>query len=339
MECPRNGHSRCARDRPPDEPDDLRTAIVSGCSTLGCLGPRTTPEALTRLTYLGRTHGGRPKTTDGHNFANGKLSTATGSIGTDADAPNPFSVILVGYQTAYQYLSRVHRIESGGGRPEDYGSVDEIHTEIMGNRQALPSWCRVSQPDCIFDHLPGCSWLPVAKETMSSLSQFVVLALHGPYIFSAAKSCTRAVKAGLEILDSQGRLVQLLEPEPPKVLNLVYASLDALVLIAAIYIFPRDNAEDLDRSVRGVEWGLGRLALLGEYSEMAHAAHGVVLCLYHRLKGRLAAVFPDTHGSGYSDSLHQPLAGSENRNRSMTATEDRFDIQAYCESVPAPHAM
>ncbi|THC89846.1 hypothetical protein EYZ11_010697 [Aspergillus tanneri] len=207
----------------------------------------------------------------------------------DQDPPTPFSVILAGYQAAYRYLPTIHTIQTGGARVEDYGTVDQVHKEITKNIRSLPAWCRPDHPDMRFDLLPNCTWLPAAREALLSLVYFVLLALHRPYIFTHAESRSRALRAGLEILRSQARLFYLSQPRDFKVFNMVYASLDAIVLITAIYLmFPTENTEILDSSLSGIEWGLGRLAVLGDYNKMAKSAHGVVLNLYGRLRSRIA---------------------------------------------------
>jgi hypothetical protein len=215
---------------------------------------------------------------------------------TESDPPTAFSVILAGYMTAYQYFPTVHEIEQGGGRSEGYATVDKIHTAIVDNILSLPAWCRSDKPDLRFDHEASCTWLPAARETLWSLVHFVLLALHRSYIFSAAKSRTRALRAALEILHAQSRLFKLFEPQQPKIFNMVYASLDAIVLVAAIYIlYPNENREDLSDSLQSIEWGLTRLSTLGECNHMARTAHGVVLSLYRRLKMRLSRERSDTN--------------------------------------------
>ncbi|KAF5862281.1 hypothetical protein ETB97_011805 [Aspergillus alliaceus] len=227
---------------------------------------------------------------------------------TEADPPTAFSVLLAGYNTAYQYFPTIHRIEQKGGRQEDYVTVDKVHAAIMQNIHSLPSWCRADKSDSRYDREVGCTWLPAARETLWSLVHFVLLALHRPYIFSAPESRTRALKAGLQILNAQSRLFRLFEPQQPKVFNMIYASFDALVLVAAIYIlYPQENREDLKESLQSIEWGLSTLATLGEHNEMARTAHGVVLALYRRLKPRLDNYRSSASMNGESsDNIHAP---------------------------------
>jgi hypothetical protein len=125
-------------------------------------------------------------------------------------------------------------------------------------------------------------------EGLSSLIHFVVLALHRPFIFSVANSRTEALKAGIRILRAQERLFQQSEPHQCKVFNPVYASFDAIVLIAALcLVFPSENLELRAECIYAVERGMQRLGIIGQSNFMAKSAHGVVRSLYHRLRYQL----------------------------------------------------
>ncbi|KAE8353813.1 hypothetical protein BDV28DRAFT_164702 [Aspergillus coremiiformis] len=259
---------------------------------------------------------------------------------TVADPPTAFSVILAGYATAYQYFPTVHHIAHSGGRQEDYSTVDKVHTAIIENIQSLPPCCRVDKPDSTYDREVSCTWLPAARETLRSLVHFVLLALHRPYIFSAAKSRIRALKAGLEILHAQARLFRLFEPHQPKIFNMVYATLDAIVLVTTIFIlYSQENRDYLEDSLQSVEWGLSTLATIGQYNEMARTAHGIGLSLYRRLKKCLASTLTDANGFG----THVLSPGSQSTNavdnsRSKKRVESHFTDHSIT-TTSAPHVM
>lgn len=179
-------------------------------------------------------------------------------------------------------------MEHNGANPEDYPMVERIHAAIKNNIQSLPSWCRLETPDTRFDRLNGCQWLPVAREGLSSLIHLVLLALHRPFIFSVANSRTEATKAAISILHAQERLFQQSEPHQRKVFNPVYASFDAIVLIAALcLVFPNEDHERQTECINVVERGIQRLEIIGQSNSMAKSAHGVVCGLYYRLRLRL----------------------------------------------------
>lgn len=203
---------------------------------------------------------------------------------TETDLPRPFDIILAGYNVAYRYFKDIHGIEHNGAKSQGYHAVERIHAAIKQNSDLLPSWCRLVNPDTRFDRLHGCQWLPFAREGLSSLIHLVVLALHRPFIFSVANSRTEALNAGICILRAQERLFQQSEPHQCKVFNPVYASFDAIVLIAALcLVFPTENIELRAECTLCVERGMQRLSIIGQSNAMAKSAHGIVCSLYRRL--------------------------------------------------------
>ncbi|KAJ5217239.1 transcriptional regulator family: Fungal Specific TF [Penicillium chermesinum] len=207
---------------------------------------------------------------------------------TETDPPRPFDVILAGYNVAYRYFQDIHLIDSNGASPQDYPIVERIHEEIKGNLGLLPSWCRLERPDTRFDQLDECQWLPAARDGLSSLIHLVILTLHRPFIFSVASSRTEALKAGISILRAQERMFENSEPRQRKVFNPVYASFDAIVLIAALcLVFPNENQERQAECLDVVAKGIQRLGIIGQSNDMATVAHGVVCSLYHRVRHRL----------------------------------------------------
>ncbi|KAJ5494422.1 transcriptional regulator family: Fungal Specific TF [Penicillium fimorum] len=133
-----------------------------------------------------------------------------------------------------------------GAALQDYPTVERIHAAIKTNFELLPSWCRLENPDTKLDRLPGYQWLPVAREALSSLINLVLLALHRPYIFSVANSQTEAE-----------RLFQKSQPHQCKVFNPVYASFDAIVLLAALcLVFPNKDHEQRPECIDVVQRGM-----------------------------------------------------------------------------------
>lgn len=234
---------------------------------------------------------------------------------TDSDPPRPFDIILAGYNVAYRYFSDIHQLEQNGNRPEDYETIEKIHFELKENLDLLPSWCKLQSPDTRFDGFPGCQWLPMAREGLTSLIYLVFLALHRPFIFSMPASRTEAVKAGLIILESQERVFQQMDLYQCKVFNPVYASFDAIVLIAAICMSVLGHEfEKLDECVQAVERGTQRLGVIGQFNPMAKSAHRVAWNLCRRLQTRLRKTdsknileTPSTLNTGSSSSSDKLL--------------------------------
>ncbi|OOQ89202.1 hypothetical protein PEBR_16841 [Penicillium brasilianum] len=208
----------------------------------------------------------------------------------ETDPPRAFDVILAGYNVAYRYFPQIHRLGQNGARAQDYTVVESIHTALKKNLELLPSWCQLEDPDTTFDQMPGCHWLPLAREGLSSLIHLVFLTLHRPYIFATASSRTEALKAGIAILRAQERLFQRTELQSCKIFNPVYASFDALVLIAAICIaFPNQGLEQLTECIQVLERGVERLEAIGQFNPMARSAHAVAWNLYRQLQHHLTA--------------------------------------------------
>lgn len=217
---------------------------------------------------------------------------------TEYDPPRPFDVILAGYNAAYRYFQDIHRLEQNGGRIQDYHMVERIDATIKRNLNLLPSWCRLENPSTKFDQTPGCQWLPFAREGLASLIHLVLLTLHRPYIFTVAKSRAKALEAAISILQEQETLFRQTEPYQSKIFNPVYASFDAIVLIAAIYLaFPNESQERRPECLDVVEKGMQRLSLIGQHNAMAKSAHRVVRNLFHRLQ----------HSSNVSDSAKDSM--------------------------------
>lgn len=205
---------------------------------------------------------------------------------TDQDAPTPFSVIRVGYDTAFQYFPRIRDLENSGARTNDYRVVVETHAAIVESMNRIPRWCRHEDPDANFDELPSCSWLPAARQSLASGIYFVLLALHRPYVFSVPESRTEALKAALMIFTTHSRLFDLSESNQYLAFNMVYPLFDAMVVsLAVLLLFPNENFDIHARLIEGVYWATNVLADIGRYNAMARSANGVVETLLSRLGG------------------------------------------------------
>ncbi|CAI7620702.1 unnamed protein product [Penicillium pancosmium] len=242
---------------------------------------------------------------------------------SETDPPRPFDIILAGYNVAYRYFKDIHQLENNSAHSKDYSVVEDLSTAIKENLELLPSWCRLEYPDKKFDRSLGCQWLPVARDGLSSLIHFVILALHRPFIFSVAKSRVEALKAGISILRAQERLFEQLEPRQRKVFNFVYASFDAIVLITALCLaFPDENSEQKSECIHVIEKGIKRLGIIGESNLMARSAHGVVCSLYHRLRHRLGnfEAAQDAATATFTNTI-----GTPSSNENIASSELSFD--------------
>ena len=258
---------------------------------------------------------------------------------TETDTPRPFDVILAGYNVAYKYWLRIHQIVNDGARPEDYPAVEEIHAAVLQNIQDLPSWCRLENPNPKFDQVPGCQWLPGGRAGLSSLVHLVLLTLHRPYIFSFAKSRTEALKAGLIILHIQEQIFQLSEPRHHKVFTPVYASFDAMVLIAAIYIaYPHQNREYLEEAIQRLERGMERLCVMEQYNPTAKTVLGVVRALFQRFRYRLGTPMGTGDLSTYTHSLG-PVSSENQSTAEGGHSFNTLPLDLSFDTIAPPHPV
>lgn len=201
------------------------------------------------------------------------------------DPPTPSSVIRVGYDVAYRYFPLIRDLENRGARTEDYSIVQETHAAILKKMEHAPHWCSHDDPDEHFDGLPGCRWLPAARQALTSGIYFVLLSLHRPYIFTVAESRTQVLMAALKILTVQRRLSHLSAPQQYISFNMVYPLFDAMVIsLATIVLFPDENPDILSELVQNLRWGIDMLGKVGERNAMAKAAYAVVKRLFWRFE-------------------------------------------------------
>lgn len=206
--------------------------------------------------------------------------------------PDPFSFVLLGYRVAYRYLQDIHGLErSSLSNVEQLSAVHSIHSSITRAVANLPIWAR-QEPD-ISQARFSIPWLPAARETLVTEVNFALLTLHRPFIFSAPDSRCEALRAALKVLDSQSRLFAMNEPREYLPFNLVFATFDAMVLTASIYIFfPHENRDWLESAVQCVTWGLARLDAMGTMNKLAKVAHHVLRELTVKMNVRTSSEMP-----------------------------------------------
>lgn len=200
--------------------------------------------------------------------------------------PQPRDVILCGYHTAYKFLQEIHDLE----KVKDWRvPVDKIYETILTNIANLPAWATVQR-----SRHGEPPWLSAALETMYTNVQFVVFALHRPFIFAEQNSRHKAFDAAMQILDSQGRLFDQTEPLQYKAFSLVFATFDAMVLVAAVHIrFPNELKEQFAATRRNLELGIQRLkSLQARKNVLANSALSIVERLYRKM---LAVMYPEEH--------------------------------------------
>ncbi len=191
---------------------------------------------------------------------------------------SPFDIILCGYHAAFKYLQDIHDLEVTSKIAQE--TVQKIHNAVVSNISRLPAWATSPSPtlDCKYP------WLPAARETLITEVYFVLLALHRPFMSSLSTSRVEALKAALQMLESQNRLFSQAGSHMHMSFTIVFATFDAMVLVAATYLgFPSDNLELLPASMKCMQWGLARLDAMRARNTMAGLAYDVVQALYQKV--------------------------------------------------------
>ena len=123
---------------------------------------------------------------------------------------------------------------------------------------------------------------------------FVLLALHRRFVSLSSSSRSKAYYFTTQILEFQTRLFDCTEPLQHRSFKLVFPTLDATILIAAMHIrFPDEFADQYPAAKRNLEWALDRLKPLEPTNDQACSAFYVIQQLYQkcRLASTLLALF------------------------------------------------
>ncbi|XEU95005.1 hypothetical protein FSHL1_000289 [Fusarium sambucinum] len=241
------------------------------------------------------------------------LPVSWGSGSSALQKPQPRDVILCGYHTAYQFLQDIYVLRDiEDCRP----LVEDIHQLLLLNIRNLPAWAVPERP-----RQGEPPWLSAALETMQTEIYFAIFALHRPFIFAEPSSRRRAFDAALQILESQGRLFDQAPPSQYKSFTFVFATFDAMVLLAAVHIhFKSEFLEEFPTTRKNLEWGLERLNHLRSASKLANSAFNVVRELFQKV---LAAVSP------VDSYCHVGISeNGDSENGNLTAVEAEI-LQAF----------
>jgi hypothetical protein len=199
----------------------------------------------------------------------------------EQELPRPRGVILCGFHTAYKYLQDIHGLEK---KADSFLVVEELHESILANIANLPAWATPKR-----SRSNESAWLSTALEIMFTNVHFVLFALHRPFVSLSSSSRSKAYYFATQILESQARLFDRTEPLQHKSFELVFATFDATILIAAMHIrFSDEFADQYSAAKRNLEWALDRLKLLKPANDLASSAFDVIQQLYQRM---LAGVY------------------------------------------------
>lgn len=220
-------------------------------------------------------------------------SWSTESPDVTAHRPTPFGMFLVGYKVAYKYLQDIEDLAKMGTdnskEQQVLDCVNEIDASVTQGLQTLPTWAKHGSGDQTLT--TSETWLPAARETLLTEVYFVVLAVHRPFVFLSQRSRDGARQAALHILAAQTRLFGMYEPREYLPFNFIFATFDALVLLATLHIlFPSDAQSSYESKelFARMEWGLSRLNAMrmDGCNRLAACAFDTVQALYTKMQTR-----------------------------------------------------
>ncbi|KAF5024231.1 hypothetical protein F66182_3688 [Fusarium sp. NRRL 66182] len=200
------------------------------------------------------------------------------------DQPTPITRLLWNYQLCGP-LRTIQSLENGGSYPMDFEKINQIHQSILDLDKRIPPSFRLENPDTRWDHLPEAHWYTANRYYFANLHEFSKMALHRPYAFTRAESRVEAIHASLKTLDIQKRTFEGLPADSWRNFMLFFASFDAIVLLASIYIlFPREHTEFTDKTSEHFYWTIERFSAIQERNPLARSAQGVLRAIVARFK-------------------------------------------------------
>ncbi|KAI1044784.1 hypothetical protein LB505_008756 [Fusarium chuoi] len=203
---------------------------------------------------------------------------------SEDDHPTPITRLLWNYELCGP-LRAIQNLEVDGSYPMDPAKIDEIHQGISNLDKKIPASFRMDNPDTRWDHLPEAHWYPANRFYFASLHEFSKMALHRPFIFNRLESRVEAIHASLKTLEIQKMTFEGLPPDSWRNFMLFFASFDAIVLLASVYIlFPREHTEFTDKTIEHFQWTIERFSAIQERNPLAKSAQGVLRAIVARFK-------------------------------------------------------
>ncbi|KAM0187813.1 hypothetical protein ACHAPA_010372 [Fusarium lateritium] len=204
------------------------------------------------------------------------------------DHPTPITRLLWNCKLCGP-LRAIQNLEVGGAYPMDPAKIDEIHQSILDLDKNIPPSFRMNNPDTRWDRLPETHWYLANRFYFASLHEFSKMALHRPFVFNRLESRVEAIPASLKTLEIQKMTFEGLPPDSWRNFMLFFASFDAIVLLASVYIlFPREHEEFTDKTIEHFQWTIERFSAIQERNPLAKSAQGVLRAIVARFKRAMA---------------------------------------------------
>ncbi|KAK5636337.1 hypothetical protein RRF57_012049 [Xylaria bambusicola] len=239
---------------------------------------------------------------------------------TDDDPPTPLTRMIWSWQVM-QTLREIQDLEKEGPFPKDFSKVEKIHAEILEVKSRTPPPFRSENPDTRFDQLPDCWWLPYVRAQLPQLHAFNILALHRPYVFTRAASRNAALKASLEMLESQRQQFAALTTTQHRTYSLFFGTFDAVVM----------STLNCWTKLASTSMGVDRFEKMAERNHLARSALGVLQAIWIRFKKAVG------HGFLNCNCIQTARAETEAASRWLISQSEAHASSTSSSSHRASH--
>ena len=226
---------------------------------------------------------------------------------TDQNEPTSISASLIRYKLTL-LIHEIRALKADKPHPKDYSIVQRLHEQVTSVMDKIPPVLRHQNPDMSWDSTHP--YLPQQRESLLTLANMVIMALHRPHIFAHAESRRAALQAAISTLESQQRSFNQ-TPKYHYKLFLSFYTIDAAILFCMIIGMDLPHREDVKQQIEHVLLqSINMLALMEDVNPMAKAGLKILQKCHQELKRSFEATTIATRPIADTTSAHQP-AGDE----------------------------
>lgn len=206
------------------------------------------------------------------------------------DPPTPFSQRILDYQLAH-IINEIDDMQLKSSRllTQDFAEVDRLHTKILSFAECFPPALAFQDRDTSHDDTNP--FLPAQAELLRCATFSLIVGLHRPFVFIRDKSRTEIVKAGLSVLESQDKLIEVTREHHHTIYTLNFYTFDPAVLVAAVVITSPSSLDPavFPRCMVQLKIGCRRLDQLGLRVKLAEKGAAVLRLLIQKADASIAS--------------------------------------------------